>query len=356
MRTKFITKLCFFCLIVCSICSCESDKNSVRPIALECMYTHLTDMTNMLDTAKIGTSDGTFPLAKAQALQVSIEELKKGISKGLAGMFVLQYEIDNYCLAAEKAMTEFQDSYQQTLSPGTPAELKVFGIDGKGRIEFGADPAYCGGKTFTVEAWIKYESGFFESGIANFLSTFDGNQPNEGWMINFSGSNLRTTLGMGPQNGRVLEEGRAFPDNFGQWNHIVMVWNENITDSQLKMYVNGQLFFSKTNDVRNDAGQLQNYMPNTRNLNMWAFQEPTDNSRCMTGFIKKFRVWSIAKSAEEINTLMNSDVTGTETGLVCAWDFTTVPDNMSNIPDKTGRHSAKIIGNYKWFKNNSNLN
>ena len=123
-----------------------------------------------------------------------------------------------------------------------------------------------------------------------------------------------------------------------------------MSEGQLKMYVNGELFFSKTNDVKNDAGVLQNYMPNTRNQNMWAFQEPTDNSRCMTGFIKKFRMWSTAKSANEVKTLMNSDVTGTESGLVCAWDFTTVVEDVTNIPDKTGKHVAKIVGNYKWFK------
>lgn len=350
MRIGIITTFSFFCLLVWCMSSCKSDNDSVRPVALECMYTHLTDMTNMLDTAKIGTSDGTFPLANAQALQVAAEELQKGISKGLAGMFVLQYEIDNYCLVAEKAMTEFRNSYQETLSPGTPAELKIFGIDGKGRIDFGADAAYGGGKTFTVEAWLKYDAGFFESGIGSFLSTFDGNQPNEGWMINFSGSNLRTTIGMGPQNGRVLEEGRAYPDNFGQWNHIVPVWDENIAEGQLKMYINGELFFSKTNDVKNDAGQLQSYMPNTRNMNMWAFQEPTDKSRCMTGFIKNFRMWNTAKSAGEIKNLMKSEVTGTESGLVCAWDFTSVPDNVAAIQDKTGKHTAKIAGNHKWFK------
>ena len=114
--------------------------------------------------------------------------------------------------------------------------------------------------------------------------------------------------------------------------------------------MNGELFFSKTNDVKNDAGVLQNYMPNTRNQNMWAFQEPTDNSRCMTGFIKKFRMWSTAKSADEVKTLMNSDVTGIESGLVCAWDFTSVAEDVTNIPDKTGKHAAKIVGNYKWFK------
>lgn len=95
----------------------------------------------------------------------------------------------------------------------------------KGRIEFGSDPAYGGGNTFTVESWVKYDAGFFESGIGSFLSTFDGKQPNEGWMINFLGSNLRTTIGMGPQEGRVLEEGRAYPDNFGKWNHVVTVWD-----------------------------------------------------------------------------------------------------------------------------------
>lgn len=227
MKTRFFMKLCLFSLLVWCVSSCKSDNgDSVRPIALECMYTHLTDMTNMLDTAKIGTSDGTFPLANAQNLQKAVEELQTGISKGMAGYFVLQYEIDNYCIAAEKAIAEFQDSYQQTLQPGTPAEL----------------------------------------------------------------------------------------------------------------------------DVKNDAGVLQNYMPNTRNQNMWAFQEPTDNSRCMTGFIKKFRMWSTAKSANEVKTLMNSDVTGTESGLVCAWDFTTVAEDVTNIPDKTGKHVAKIVGNYKWFK------
>ena len=53
---------------------------------------------------------------------------------------------------------------------------------------------------------------------------------------------------------------------------------------------------------------------------------------------------------------MNSDVTGTESGLVCAWDFTTVVEDVTNIPDKTGKHVAKIVGNYKWLKLRTNLN
>ena len=83
---------------------------------------------------------------------------------------------------------------------------------------------------------------------------------------------------------------------------------------------------------------------------MWAFQEPTDFYRCMTGYIKKFHMWNSAKSIDNIKTLMNSDVSGGETDLICAWDFVEVPANSDIIPDKTGRHSAKLVGKYKWHK------
>lgn len=81
---------------------------------------------------------------------------------------------------------------------------------------------------------------------------------------------------------------------------------------------------------------------------MWAFVEPKDNSRCMSGSIKKFRLWSVAKSESDIHSLMTADVEGTEPNLVCAWDFTEKPEDDANIPDKTGRHTATLVGVYKW--------
>jgi len=46
---------------------------------------------------------------------------------------------------------------------------------------------------------------------------------------------------------------------------------------------------------------------------------------------------------------MTSDVKGTEANLICAWDFISVPTDPENVPDKTGRHSAKLVGKYKWI-------
>jgi len=168
-------------------------------------------------------------------------------------------------------------------------------------------------------------------------------------MINFLGENLRATIGMGPQSGRVLEFGGIYPKSYGEWNHLAMVYDAGLAEHQLKMYVNGELLFAKTNDITNAAGELQAYQPNVVNTSMWAFMEPTDQSRCMTGYIKKFRMWSAAKSMNEINTLMAGDVSGDEADMICAWDFVEMPEDISNIPDLTGKFTATIVGKHKWF-------
>ncbi|WP_185957595.1 LamG-like jellyroll fold domain-containing protein [Saccharicrinis carchari] len=353
MKKDGMKTLVFLLFFIGSLSSCE-DSNYLqsRDVSLDCLYDNYESMLTLQDTARIGEADGTFPSENADLLQIAIEDIELGISKGIANQFTLQYEVDNYCISAEKAIAEFQNSYQETLAPGTPGELIIYGIDGKGRIEFGSDPAFGGSDAFCVESWIKYDENFFESGIGDFIATFDNStQPNEGWMINFLGDNMRSTIGMGPQHSRVLEWGKKFPTNYGEWNHIAMVYDASLSEGQLKMYLNGEVFFSKTNDVVDNSGVLQSYQPNTKNYNMWAFQEPTDKSRCMTGYIRKFRFWNVAKTESDINTLMNSDVTGSESGLECAWDFVEVPENNEAIPDKTGKHTAKIVGNYKWIKN-----
>ncbi len=350
-----MSKRIFFFLITFVVAtvflqSCEETEETREELNFDCLYQSLETLNTMRDTATFGDRDGTYPYESANNLDWAISDLEYGISLAKSDRLFLQFEIDNYCILAEKAMADFESSLQITLDPGTPAELKVFGIDQKGRIEFGADPAFGGGKTFTVESWLKYDEGFFESAIGDFIATFNNTaDPFEGWMINFLGDNLRATIGMGPQSARVLEFGGIYPKNYGEWNHIAMVYDETLSEGQLKLYVNGEVFFSKTNDIYNGSGELQLYVPNTQNMNMWAFQEPTDLSRNMTGYMKKFRMWDGAKSIDDIKSLMNSDVTGTEKGLICAWDFTEMPEDIENIPDKTGKFKAKIVGKHKWY-------
>jgi len=332
--------------------ACVQDKQEPMELDLSCLNNYLDTMQVLLDTAKIGEVDGTYPKANAIELEQELSHLKEGISKAKAGFFVLPFEVNSFCINASKAIQTFRNSYQETLSPGTVGELQVFGVDKKGYIDFGESNLFSSSKRFTVESWIKYDPGFFEFAIGDFVATFshDGKGIKQGWMINFMGSNLRTTLGMGPQQDRVLEWGAAYPTNYGQWNHLVAVYDESLVSDQLKMYINGKLLFSKSNDIKDPAGVLQKYQPNSRNLKMWAFVEPEDNNRGMTGYMKKFRLWSTAKSATEIGQLMTAEVIGTESDLICAWDFAKVPENSESIPDKTNKFRAKIVGQHKWHK------
>lgn len=349
MKNKNITF--YYALSVLILCfafsSCEkNNQNTLPQLDISGFDPYITEMTSILDTAVIGDVDGTYPVENHTALQKALEQLEIGKSKAEAGAFVLQYEIDNYYIAARKAIQDFYDSFQITLPAGTFAELKVFGIDQKGHIDFGSSPDYAGSGAFTVELYAKYSAGFFEGAMANLLGTFCNTAvPFEGWTINFLGSNIRGTFGFGPQTGLAFEFGAAYPTNYEHWNHIALVYEESAAEDNIRMFLNGKPYWAKTNDVLPNK-----YQPNVVNQTMWAFMEPTDNSRCMTGFIKKMRIWSGAKTETEINTLMNTDVTGQEAGLLCAWDFTVVPEDTQKIPDKTGRHSAKIVGKHKWFE------
>lgn len=351
---KFLTNAKSLAVVTCIFLflfsSCSDEKEKSREVNLDCLYSQLSEMQELVNTAVVGSEDGMYPQASVDSLASAIDRLQIGISKAKAGIFVLQYEPDAYCNAAGEAILTFLRSQQTNLNPGDPGELVVYGKGGKGRIEFGESTEFSSSKTFTVESWIKYEKNFFEYAIADFITTFSHNGAGikQGWMINFSGSNLRTTIGVGPQQERVLEWGAAYPETYDTWIHIATVYDENASDNQLKMYINGELFFSKTNDVTN-SGVVQLYQPCTNNLKMWAFQEADDQNRCMSGYMKKFRLWKTAKSQSQIKELMTSDVSILNTDLTCAWDFTKVPDDNEAIPDITGKFSAKLVGSYKWM-------
>lgn len=338
----------FFPVIACS----TNKSNGAGELDLEEMISKMAEIRAILDTATVGNTDGTYPQAAYDELEAAYDELVLGVSKAKAGMLYLQYEVDTYVLNAEKAIEAFLISLQEILDPGTPAELCVFGTDSKGYIDFGESPEFGAGQQWTVESWIKYDAGFLEAAMGDFISTFNATADNfhEGWTINFMGTGLRTTIGMGPAPGRVFEWSGNYPTNFGEWNHIAAVWDASAgSTGQLRMYLNGNLFWERDNDIIS-GGVVQEYVPPTLDFRMYAFQRPTNKEACMTGYIKKFRKWNAVKSQSEIQALMNGDVDGTESGLVCAWDFTEMPDDESAIPDKTGKHSASIEGSHKWFE------
>ena len=335
---------------------CKKKFDTTRDVTWECMQEKIDKISKILDTARVGPDDYMFPQSSVDELQLALEDVKTGMSSAMAGKFVLQFEADNVCLKADQSITRFLGSYNYTLPPGSDGQLLVNGLDQKGSIDFGDHPEYSNSNTFTAELWVKYNQNFLDFEMASIVGTTSegpsGPNKFEGWNIHYQRSgNLRASIGCGSG---VLEQARAYPQNFGEWNHVALVWNINAVAGpgedrpyHMKMYVNGELFWQKNNDIL-DGGIPRPMLPSSRKK-MRAFIDPYHPTRCMTGYMKKFRIWNLAKTPQEIQALMNSDVTGTEAGLLCAWDFVKVPVDPSNVMDKTGRYKAKIQGSYKWM-------
>ena len=341
--------------LMMSLCfSCKTpDYTGTGPVDYSAMVEKMEEMQDLLDNAEFGTVDGTYPESAGEALREALENLRMGISKAMAGQLILQYEVDMYVIQADRDIKSFKNSFQESLPAGTPAELLVYGTYKRGYIDFGTSAEFSAGNTYTVEFWLKLNEDFEKGPMGDIISTFNAKSDGyEGWTVNFMGDALRTTIGMGPQYGRVLEWGMSYPVEKDVWKHIAAVYDGNASSKQLKMYVDGELFWEKDNDIVDGSGVLQSYAPATADLRMWAFQRPTNPECSIVGYMKKFRLWNVAKSQDDIRSLMNSDIAGTESGLTCAWDFTEVPEDKENIPDKTGKFNAKIVGMHKWHKLN----
>lgn len=322
----------------------EEVKSGAQDLDYSQLYELKVQIEDRLENAVMGSVDGTYPEASFKDLEAALDELNRGISSAHAGLFILQFEVDNYVLAAQKALKLFDDSIILSVAPGAPAELFVNGVDHKGYIDFGSSPDYTPAN-FTAEVWTKYPEGFIEFTYGSFISTFVSPLPYKGWALHYwgiSNSVLRLSVGTDNSNPDLTLPTiyTAAPAVYEEWFHMAGVFDTSA--KKMLLYINGELCAST--DVSD------NMVPCTteEECRMWAFVEPKDNSRCMSGYIKKFRLWSTAKSQSEIQDLMNAEVEGTEPGLVCAWDFTIKPEDDTNIPDKTGRHTASLVGVYKW--------
>lgn len=335
--------LCFLAGLALMI-SCTGQLSSQKQeLSFDELFVLREQIQQRLDECEAGTTDGTYPEESFPELEKALAELNEGIAKARAGAFILQFEIDSYALAAQKAINLFDDSIIKIVLPGRPAELFVNGIDHKGWIDFGASPDYCGGPQFTIDVWTKYNENFIEFTFGSFISTFYGAIPYRGWSLHYwgtSNSAIRFTLGTDNPNPDltlpVVYTGA--PSTYGEWVHYAAVFDS--SNDFMGLYINGSLAVSTT-----VADEL---VPNEQDPRMWAFVEPTDHSRCISGYIKNFRLWNKALSADEVRQMMNTEVDGTEDRLLCAWDFTEKPEDDTNIIDKTGKHTARIEGVYKW--------
>lgn len=361
------------CLMSCS----DDDDNTATPtgpidkteIFVDRITGLLNNMTTLLDGAIFGEKKGEYPVSSKAILENQIASLSETLTKLKDGTKkISNSDMDNIIIETNRIETRFKESIRTVDFIPVAAELNVYGKNG-GYIDFGSHPEYShfgnsGEQEFTVDFWVKLTD--VDNVLNSFVflvSTFTdkdfggGEHDRKGWNINLHMGALRATYAMGIQD--LFEPGFSF-NTIDQWVHIALVTNEKGVDGEtaggkpimMKIYVNGIL--NKSEQSNQDASKP--YRSNDLNVPMVAFTGTSaegyiESSKSTNGCIKHFHIWNKAKNQTEIQNIMNTpeSVIGTESDLVCGWNFDkTVTDN-NNIIDITGKFSAKLVGDYRWI-------
>ncbi len=186
--------------------------------------------------------------------------------------------------------------------------------------------------TFTSEAW--FQPSYMLDGTNYDLVRVD----DQLIRISYSGGSYYLLVGIG--SGLGYEEfttdiSSIFEIN--NWNHVTMTYDGDF----IRGYINGEevINSNKTND-----GNLING-DNDNNLTIGISTTTTYGYvNLFKGLMDEVRVWNIARSSTEINSTMNKQLDGNESGLVAYYNFDEVVGNIV-IDIANSDYNGTIEGN-----------
>ena len=183
------------------------------------------------------------------------------------------------------------------------------------------------GKAITLEAWVKHdgnsnkdaviiEKGYDSGGYELSLSG-DGDETYVRFAIsNINGNDYPTE--MFSKNG--------VPAN--RWTHIAATYNGNF----MKIYINGQL--ESTMQETADIG--------SNNYDLYIGSNSSTAGQFFSGIIDEISIWNTSRTVTQINNDYLIGLTGSETGLVSYYKFSSV--SGSTISDMSGSNALGIVG------------
>ncbi len=188
----------------------------------------------------------------------------------------------------------------------------------------------------TYELWLKpYQ-------LAGFSALLNHDSWSTGYVhFQFHGNNIGFDINGGNDN--VF----SYAFNTNTWYHVALVYSS--TAGTLKFYVNGLLLDTVTN---NSFPSIAGNVP----ISMGAWS----NGRFFNGVMDEVRIWNVARTQSEIQSNMNSELAGTETGLVAYYPFNqgiAAGNNtaISNVIDKTPNARNGVLNNFAKTGTTSNF-
>jgi parallel beta-helix repeat protein len=171
-------------------------------------------------------------------------------------------------------------------------------FDGSWDYLYTADPTHLEGMTaFTIECWVYRQA----SGHMEFVS-----KHYRQFSLYISSSNY-----FGLYKGYTYDlygsYGSGYQVPVNEWHHLAVSWEGSV----IKFYVDGQ-YYSQTVNVPHTP------IPN----NSYNFEigcRASDHNHWFNGYLSEVRIWDYSRSDTDISVHMNTQLTGTETGLLGYW-------------------------------------
>lgn len=358
--------LCMIFTLQLAACSEETHEDFAAALEIKDSYIDqldalIAEITDLRGNAEYGEKKGQYPAESRAILTDAIDDANRYI-------LLIKYqnpapsesEKQRYVETTKAAIVKFEGTIRLEDVEAIPAELFVAGTGAGANsyIDFGRSEDYVkfgnqNNQAFTIEFWVKVTQGGGKDNNV-FLSTY---MQNKAWMMYWrkvDGGIYRVNWGettgfCQPTIKPALKD--------GEWCHFVFVYSDTgLPDNpglRAKLYVNGEVKVTE-GGVGSKFYDSGNFANNNKPMTAFGrYMRPGDDlfEEGFAGYMKNIRIWKSAKNDAYIQESYGgtAEVTGKETDLVAAWNFTTKPSGVTNeVVDLTGRHIAKIIGDYEW--------
>ncbi|MCD8178798.1 MAG: DUF4972 domain-containing protein [Tannerellaceae bacterium] len=355
-------------VLACTFPACSEDRNfaageEVTGPVIEKLDALIHQMRTLQEEADYGEKKGQYPAESRSILENAIDDTNRAV-------LLIKYqkpapsqeEKNRYVSNAENAIEKFKESVRTEDVETIPAVLFVDGKSNQSYIDFGRSRDFTvfgdqHNQEFTIEFWAKVKEGGANDNYI-FLSTFFSNDSDKwrnGWMMYWRVPGIiRTTWGRHSSGDRFgMSEPATDAPDISQWNHYVTVYSDKGLDGntslRAKMYINGVMVKDENADTAYNSSDYDNYDKPMTAFCRWVNDNKMEEG--FSGYMKYIRIWKMAKDEAYIQASYNEEVEvdGKDASLVAGWDFASKPTGRdSEILDITGRHTAKVIGTYKW--------
>ena len=147
-------------------------------------------------------------------------------------------------------------------------------------------------------------------------------------------------------NYREISTGINLADN--SWHHVALSFDARPNVNTAKIYIDSILRAQAYFDISN------------QNDSMYIGENPSGVVQQFTGNIDDVRVWNVARTQSEIGAIMNSELSGRESGLVAYYNFNQgvaggTNTNITSLTDLTSNSNNASINNFTLTGNASNF-